>query len=252
MFSATLALSALVVFWLMVVLFLLALKRRDAGMADVGWGLAILLAVLAVFLWHQPAGMRAMLVLILVAVWGMRLTAHVILRNWSRPEDWRHARNRAAWGEWFPLKSFVNVFIARSALLTVIALPALWIVTFGGPKLTWLDYLGLAIWVVGYMFETVADNQLVRFMKVPSNHGRVLTTGLWRLSRHPNYFGELTMWWGLWVMALSVPGGWLTFVGPVLLTYWVLGRSIPLVESRMLDNAEYRAYARRTSELLPW
>ncbi len=252
MFSATLALSALVVFWLMVVLFLLALRRRDAGMADVGWGLAILLAVLAVFLWQRPDGVRAMLVLVLVAVWGMRLTVHIILRNWQRPEHWRHAQNRAAWGEWFPLRSFIVVFVGRSALLTVIALPALWAVTFAGPHLTWLDNLGLLIWIVGYFFETIADNQLVRFMKVPSNHGRVLTTGLWGLSRHPNYFGELTMWWGIWVMALSVPGGWLTIIGPVLLTYWVLGRSIPLVEGRMLEDAEYRAYARRTSELLPW
>ncbi|HTP56981.1 MAG TPA: DUF1295 domain-containing protein [Candidatus Paceibacterota bacterium] len=251
MFGATLALSALVAFWFMVILFVIALVRRNTGAADVGWGLAVFIAVLATYVWQMPGGLRAALVLILVAVWGVRLTVHILMRNWGRGEDWRHARARAAWGHWYPLRSFLQVFVLRSVLLVMVAAPALWVVTFGGPPLTWLDFFGLFVWLLGYCFESIADHQLVRFMKTPANHGRVLSTGLWHYSRHPNYFGELLMWWGLWLVALSVPGGWMTVIGPIVLTYWILAWAVPLVESKSLQNSEYRAYARRTDELLP-
>ncbi|HUO75826.1 MAG TPA: DUF1295 domain-containing protein [Candidatus Paceibacterota bacterium] len=252
MFSATLALAGLIVFWLMLGLFLIAAARHNAGVVDIGWGFAVVTAVVAAYLWQQPVGLRAVLVLVLVAVWGMRLVTHVVMRDWGSPEHWRYARLRTAWGNWYVLRSFVSVFALRAVMLVLVAAPALWVVTFGGPMSTWVDYFGLVVWVIGYAFETIADFQLMRFMKTPSNHGRMLMDGLWHYSRHPNYFGELMMWWGIWFIALSVPGGWVTIIGPLALSGWILLRSIPLVESHLLENAEYRAYARRTSELLPW
>ena len=252
MFSATLALAGLVVFWLMVGAFAIAVARRNSGITDIVWGIAVVAAVLAIFLWQNPYGLRPMLVLILVAVWGMRLATHIILRNWGSPEEWRHAHLRVKWGEWYLLRSFLTTFVLRGFLLVLVSAPALWVVTFGGPQLSWLDYAGLAVWLVGYGLETVADYQLVRFLKTPSHHGRTLFTGLWQYSRHPNYFGELTMWWGLWLIALSVPGGWMTIIGPFALSAWILLRSIPLLESKMLKNAEYQRYSQHTDELIPW
>lgn len=252
MFSATLALAVLVVFWLFLAAYIIAVVRRNSGMADVIWGIAVVMSVLAVFLWWEPDGFRPVLVLMLVAVWGVRLTVHTILRNWGRPEEWRYAHLRARWGHWFALRSFMNVFLFRALVLVVVSAPALWVMTFGGPALSWLDVVGVAVWLIGYLFETIADYQLVRFLKFPSHRGTMLFGGLWKFTRHPNYFGELAMWWGLWLIALSVPGGWITVFGPIALTAWFFLKSIPTLESKFLQDADYRRYAERTNELLPW
>jgi steroid 5-alpha reductase family enzyme len=138
-------------------------------------------------------------------------------------------------------------------LLLVIDSPALFVNSFGGPALGWLDIAGVALWFSGFLMEAVADYQLMRFMKDPANRGRILQAGLWRYSRHPNYFGEVSQWWGLWLIALSVPGGWVTVFGPLAITILILKVSgIPLLESRQTENPEYREYRKRTSAFVPW
>lgn len=136
--------------------------------------------------------------------------------------------------------------------MLIVALPALYANTYHGPVLGRLDWIGLAVWLFGFFWETIADYQLVRFGKDPANHGHILTSGLWRYSRHPNYFGEAVMWWGIWLIALSVPGGWLTVVGPLAMTILLIKISIPALESRQMDNPEFRDYARRTPAFFPW
>ncbi len=249
----SLAVAALVVFWYMMWLYLMALGRRDNSIADIAWGPGFILAALAVLWWHAPAPVRPVVATVLVSVWGLRLAVHLLLRNWGRGEDWRYAQWRVKWGAWWPLRSFLQVFMLQGGLLLVISLPVLWINTYGGAPLGWLDALGALVWLAGFLMETVADHQLVRFQKDPANYGRILMGGLWRYSRHPNYFGEILMWWGLWLIALSVPGGWMSVVGPLTVTILILKVSgVPLTESRQLSNPEFRDYAARTSPMVPW
>jgi steroid 5-alpha reductase family enzyme len=250
--TETLALSAFVLFWYMTLLFVIALVRRDNSIVDIAWGPGFLLVALVALWYHQPVGLRPVLITILVAVWAGRLCLHVLLRNWGRGEDWRYARWRLQWGHWWILGSFLQVFMLQGLLLLLVDLPVLYVNTYGGPSLTVLDAVGAGVWLVGFLFEVIADYQLMRFTKDPANHGRILQSGLWRYSRHPNYFGEVAQWWGIWLIALAVPGGWLTFIGPLTITLMILKVSgVPRTESRQIANPEFREYAKRTSPFLP-
>ena len=252
MFTQTILLVSLVIFWYMFVLFITALIRRDNSVADIAWGPGFLLAALAPLWWHRPIGLLPVLATVLVAVWAMRLAVHVAMRNWGKQEDWRYAGWRRDWGQWFVPRTFLQVFLLQGFLLIIVALPVLWINTFGG-GITWLAVLGAFVWLKGFLWETVGDYQLIRFLKNPAHKGKLLRSGLWRYSRHPNYFGEVTQWWGIWLMALSVSGGWFTIFGPLIITFLIMKVSgIPLLEERHKSKPEFREYKRRTSALIPW
>lgn len=253
-FSQTLALGALVAFWYMLALFVVALVRRDNSVVDVGWGVGFLLLALATFWWYEPYGWRPVIVLVMVAVWGLRLSLHILMRNWGRAEDWRYAVLRQRWGAWWALRSFLQVFLLQGALMLAVALPMLWTITFFSTRsLGWLDGVGVALWLIGFCTEALADHQLVRFQKNPASYGKVLQSGLWRYSRHPNYFGEILQWWGIWLLALAVPLGFWTILGPLTITFLIMQVSgVPLTESKYRGNAEFQRYAKRTSVLVPW
>lgn len=250
-FGESLAIAALVVFWYMTGLFLAALARRDNSLADIAWGPGFLLAALAVLWWQRPAGLLPVLATTLVAAWAVRLGVHIWMRNWGRGEDWRYARWRGRWGQWWPLRSYLQVFLLQGVLLLVVCLPALAANTYGGP-VGWLAVVGSLLWLTGFLWETFADYQLMRFQKDPRNAGKVLQSGVWAWSRHPNYFGEVTLWWGMGLIALST-GAWWALAGPLVITFLILKVSgVPLLESKMLKHAPYRDYARRTSAFIPW
>lgn len=252
MFTTSLGSAALAVFVFFVVLFIIALARRDNSVADIGWGIGFIIAALAVLWQRDSLTLRQVLVTSLVAVWGVRLAVHLWLRQRGRGEDWRYAQWRLQWGEHWLAHSFLQVFVLQAALLIVVSLPVLYVSTFGGPPLSLLDFVGLALWLFGFFWEVVGDHQLRAFARDPANKGRVLQSGLWKYSRHPNYFGEAAMWWGIWLIALSVPGAAFTFVGPLLLTFLLLRVSgVVLMEKKYSGNPEYLAYQRRTSAFVP-
>lgn len=252
MFSSTLALVVLVVYWYALVLFFISLVRRDNSIADIAWGPGIAFISLATLWWHEPRGLLPVVGTILVMTWGLRLAVHVWLRNWGRGEDWRYAKLRMAWGSWFIPRSFVQVFLLQGFLLGVVALPVLWINTFGG-SMSVLAWIGVGVWAMGFAWESIADIQLTRFLKNPTSAGRILKSGLWKYSRHPNYFGEIAQWWGLWLMACGVAGGWATVLGPLLITHLIINVSgIPLLEEKHMKNQTYRTYAKQTNALIPW
>ena len=252
LFGSSLGSAALAVFVFFLVLFIIAVVRRNNAVADIGWGIGFIVAAMAV-LWQRDAlTLRQVVVSALVAMWSVRLAVHLWLRSRGKSEDWRYAQWRRQWGEHWVIYSFLQVFVLQAVLLLVVALPVLFVITFGGPVIGWLDVIGVAVWVAGFVFEVVADHQLRRFGQNPANKGRVLQTGLWRYSRHPNYFGEALMWWGIWLIALSVPGAWFTFVGPLLITFLLLRVSgVTLLEKKYSSNPEYLAYQRRTSAFVP-
>jgi len=245
--------ASAVIFSYMTLLFILAQILKDNSIADIAWGFGFILAAVTVLVVHGDFAFRQLIVTALVAVWGTRLSLRIFLRNRGKGEDWRYKNWRREWGRWFVVRSYLQVFILQGLILIVNVSPVLIINTTGNTRLTILDVAGLFVWLLGFCFETVGDWQLDRFIKNPDSRGKILDTGLWRYTRHPNYFGEITMWWGIYLIALSVPFGWIGFVGPLLITLMIVFVSgIPMTEREMEKNPAFAPYRERTSVLVPW
>ncbi len=244
------ATSAVLVYMLLWFIISLVLRRNDV--ADVAWGGGFIVASLAVLLSRGAATDRAVLVVSLVTIWGVRLALHIGLRNRGKAEDARYRKWREEWGKYFVLRSFFQIFILQGVLLVIISLPVLRVITTPAHGFTAFDVIGILVWLTGFLFEAVADWQLLQFKKVPDSKGRIIMTGLWQYSRHPNYFGEVTLWWGIYLIALAVPGGWMTVIGPMTITALILGVSgIPMLEKKYEGNREFDEYKRRTSAFFP-
>lgn len=236
------------------VLWLVSLARRDASIVDRFWGLGFV--VLAA--WYASHGggwpTRSWLLLGLTAAWGIRLSVHIHARNRGKPEDARYARWRDAGGGRYWWTSLFKVFLLQAVILWIVSAPLLAALASPTPtRLTATDALGTAVWLIGFVFEAVGDAQLASFRRDPANAGRVLRTGLWRYTRHPNYFGDSLIWWGFFVFAAGVPGGWWTVCSPVLMTFLLVRVSgVALLEAGLHETRpEYVDYVARTSAFLP-
>jgi steroid 5-alpha reductase family enzyme len=232
--------------------FIAAQVRGRNDIADVAWGPGFILAAAVSLVAGRVYSARGLLISGLVLIWGLRLALHIHSRNRGKGEDPRYRKWREEWGEWFVLRSFLQVFMLQGALLLLVAVPVVFANTAPVVPLGWLDLLGLTVWLYGFCFEAVGDWQLLHFIRDPANKGKLMTSGLWRYSRHPNYFGEVTLWWGVWLMVLALPGGWLTVVGPLTITFLILKVSgIPMLEKTYEERADFQEYKRRTSAFLP-
>ena len=234
---------------------MISVRLRDASVADICWGLGfVLLAWLYCFL--SPAlTARSWLVAALITLWGARLGVHIFRRNDGKGEDPRYQAMRAAHGRAFWWRSLFTVFWLQGAILWFVALPLLVAVRATAPvALTAVDGLGVLLFTIGFGFEVVGDYQLQRFRAEPGNRGKVLDSGLWRYTRHPNYFGDATMWWGMYAMAASTPNGWLTVLSPSLMTLLLMRVSgVTLLEDGLkASKPGYRAYIACTPAFFPW
>ncbi len=248
-----LALAALVIFIYMTCAFIAALLKRNNGIADIAWGPGFIVTGWLVFLLCGRGHARQWLALALVTTWGGRLAWHIFRRNRGREEDFRYAAWRRQWGKWFTARSFLQVFMLQGFFMLLILAPVLLIVGQPQPLLNLLDLLGLLMWTKGFLFETIGDRQLAAFRKNLENKGKIITSGLWRYSRHPNYFGEALGWWGIAVIALSAPGGWLGLAGPVVITFLLLFVSgVPLLEKKYQGRPDFEEYKKRTPVFVPW
>ncbi len=244
---------ALLIFVYMTVLFVLALLRRDNSIADIGWGLGFALVSLYSLFHGRFYHARSLLVTLLVLLWAARLSLHILQRNRGRGEDFRYRAWRQTWGRWFVLRSYLQVFLLQGFFMFWIAFPILLSQQDSASALTWLDGLALLVWLAGFGCEAIADRQLARFKKEPQNQEKLISSGLWKYSRHPNYFGEAVIWWGIFLFALSVPGGWKGIVGPLLITLLLRFVSgVPLLEKKYAGNPAFAEYKRRTNALIPW
>jgi steroid 5-alpha reductase family enzyme len=253
MTAATAGLVVIIMFATLV--WLLSLKLRDASVADVGWGLGFVLLTMVYALRSPVLTPRSWLVAVLITLWGVRLSLHIARRGRGKGEDPRYKAMRAAQGPTFWWRSLFTVFWLQAAILWVVGMPILVAVRAPRPAgLTILDALGALIFAIGFGFEAVGDYQLDRFKADPSSRGQVLERGLWRYTRHPNYFGDATLWWGLYVIAAATPGGWLTLPGPALMTYLLIRVSgVRLLENGLKTSKPgYHAYITRTPSFFPW
>ncbi len=247
------SLAALVIFLYMSTVFLVALARKNNGVVDIAWGAGFILVSAVIFLNSGHNRARGWLALALVLTWGGRLALHIHKRNRGKEEDFRYAAWRRAWGKFFVLRSFFQIFMLQGLLMLLVAAPLLLIVGQEQPPLNILDGLGACIWLTGFLFETVGDRQLAAFISNPVNRGKLMTGGLWSVTRHPNYFGEAALWWGVGVIALSAPHGWLGLIGPALITFLLLFVSgVPLLEKKYAGRPDWEEYKRRTPMFVPW
>lgn len=231
-----------------------SLRSHDVSLIDRWWGPGFALLAAFYLAAMRPPGPRGLLLVSLVSVWGLRLGWHITRRNRGRSEDPRYAAMRAASPRTFPWTSLVTVFWLQAVLMSIVALPLHAAMSPSAPReLQLLDFAGAGLWGIGFLFETLADAQLAAFRGDPTNRGRVMDRGLWAWSRHPNYFGDATLWWGFGLFALSSAGAWWTLIGPLLMNVLLVRVSgAALLERHLEARPGYADYVRRTSGFLPW
>lgn len=234
-------------FWFVISIFK---KRND--IADVAWGLGFILLTWTSFFISGIYSLQSIIVGFLVTIWGLRLAVHIYIRNKGKTEDYRYLAWRKEWGKWFYIRSYFQVYILQGFLLFLIVLPVLLINKSNEISIGIIQILGILVWVIGFLFESFGDLQLSKFIKDPNNKGKLMQGGLWRYTRHPNYFGEVIGWWGIWLVSLVIPFGLIGIIGPLTITFLILKVSgIPLLEKKMAENLEFNEYKKRTSIFIP-
>ncbi len=242
----------LVIFFLL--LFIIGQRLKNNAIVDVGWGLGFVLIAWYTFFRLELAHTTNWLIVVLVSFWGLRLAYHVARRNWGKPEDFRYQEMRKKWGDKLPaLKAFVEVYLTQMILMFIIAMPIILINRYTQTALRPMVWIGFWVWFLGYFFEVVGDAQLAAFIRNPSNKGKLMTQGLWKFTRHPNYFGEATMWWGIFLIGTTVADGWLGIISPITITFLLVFVSgVPLLERKYKNRKDFKAYRKRTSIFIPW
>jgi len=245
----------LVILILMAVLWLVSLALKNSSIVDIFWGAGFVISAWTAFA-LTPEGFagRKWLLVVLTSLWGLRLTLHILTRNWSKSEDFRYQVWRKEAGAAWWWRSFFKVFLLQGILMWIIATPLLSAqISATRAQLTFLDYLAILVWLVGFFFEAAGDWQLSKFKANPANKGKVLNTGVWRYTRHPNYFGDAAQWWAYYLFALAA-GGWWTIFSPVIMTLLLMRVSgVTLLEKTLKDTKPgYKEYVESTSEFIPW
>lgn len=234
---------------LMIVVWLISLFAKDASIVDIVWGLGFVLVAWIAVRQREGTDIRTLLAAILTTVWGLRLAAYLAWRNLGKGEDFRYQAMRRKYGSRFALISLFVVFGLQGVLMWIVSLPVQ--AASGGP-LVWLDWVGVAAWFTGLCFETIGDLQLAAFKRDPKNKGQVLDSGLWRFTRHPNYFGDFCVWWGLYLIAVA-SGAWWTIVGPAVMTALLVRYSGAGLLEKSIGKRRpgYDEYVRRTNAFFP-
>jgi len=247
-------LAAAVIFAFVNVVHVVALCRKDNGIMDAAWGIGFILTAMATLAFSDGLNARRLLICALVLAWGARLSAHILIRNAGREgEDFRYRNWRNTWGKWFHLRSYLQIYMLQGTVMFFVSAPILLVNSQNGGPLGILDAAGVLVWLTGFLFEAAGDFQLLRFTRNPSNKGRIMRYGVWRFTRHPNYFGEATLWWGCFLIALNVPGGWKAVISPLLIDFLLLRVSgIPMLEEKYRNNPEYAEYRKTTNAFFPW
>jgi len=246
------------------IMYLIAEAKHNYGLIDIGWGLSFVInawATLVVSSLIRGAfpSIPAIVVAISVTIWGFRLAYYIFKRNWGKPEDYRYVkmRNNLADKKFPKLTAYLKIFMSQ-ALLSIVVSAAILVtinnVPYANSGLVYgLTIAGGALWLVGFFFESVGDAQLRRFIANPANRGKIMDRGLWGLTRHPNYFGESLMWFGISVVSLSVTYGYLGFISYLVITFLLLFVSgVPLLEKAFLNRPGFAEYAQRVSIFIPW
>ncbi|HTU14973.1 MAG TPA: DUF1295 domain-containing protein [Solirubrobacterales bacterium] len=236
----------------MIFAWLISLARRDAGVADIAWGLVFIVIAWTSYLAGEGSA-SMLLACCLVTLWGLRLAVHVGRRNLGHDEDRRYGKMRAKRPDTFWIWSLFGVFLLQGIIALLVSIPLQSLAAQDPDSVAALSWIGVAGFALGFFFEAVGDAQLTAFRRDPDNGGQVMDRGLWRYSRHPNYFGDATQWWGIWLLAIGSGAAWWTVLGPVVMTFFLLRVSgVTLLEKDIGSRRSgYSEYVERTSAFIP-
>ncbi|MEP2772049.1 MAG: DUF1295 domain-containing protein [Fulvivirga sp.] len=242
---------SVIIFCFAILSFLISIIVKRNDIADVSWGIGFII-VSSYLLFRGVENQLAVIICCCVILWGLRLSIHIGIRNSKKSEDFRYKQWREEWGKAILWRSFLQVYCLQMFILLILAAPIITLAKADTPVSIYAYHIiFIATWSIGFLWEAIADYQLTQFKK--SNTGKVLTTGLWRYSRHPNYFGELIMWWSLFFIVLPTEYGIYTIVCPVLLTFLLFKVSgVPMLEEKYANNEEYKNYIQRTAAIIPF
>jgi steroid 5-alpha reductase family enzyme len=246
--------AGIATFIFMVSFYLIALAKDDYSIVDVAWGLGFVNITIVSIYFNGAFNPQRIVFSGLILLWGIRLAGYLYARNATVGEDYRYQEMRKGWGSTHKIQAFFKVFMLQGALMMIIALPIVHTIANDAfiISATW-QYLGLIIAAVGLLFEIVADGQMWSFKKDKSNKGLVLKTGLWRYSRHPNYFGETVFWWGIFLLAIDSEIPLYLVASPILITFLLLKVSgVTLLEKKLGNNSKYKDYQNTTNTFVPW
>lgn len=249
-----LALSVLLVVIFMTSLFFLSNALEDNSIVDIGWGVGfILLGIINLVTAPSPTT-RQLIITGLITLWGVRLAVHILMRNRGRGEDFRYKTWREKWQPFFLVKSYTRIYLLQGAMMLLVGSPVILARMYGTTTdMDILDTAGGVVWLVGFLFETIGDYQLLKFKQDPLHQGKIITSGLWKYTRHPNYFGEVVMWWGISLLVIGTGAGWWSLISPVFITVLILFVSgVPMLERKYADSPQFAEYKRKTSVFIPW
>jgi len=235
------------------IIFIIGQVTKDNSIVDIGWGSGFVLSAWYNFFRNPDSGLKGILILAGITIWGARLTYHIAKRNLGKPEDYRYIAMRKKWGDKFVLvKAFLNVYLIQMLIQYVVTLP----VIYGNTTqqlMKWYNWIGVILWGIGFFFESVGDYQLKQFKKDPKNKGILMDQGLWSLTRHPNYFGDSAMWFGIFLIAITNISGIWIIIGPALMTFFIVFVSgVRLLEKKYEGRKDFEAYKQKTSAFVPW
>ncbi len=227
----------------------LIIKRNDV--ADVAWGLGYVGLCIYHYLFF-PQHTAALVVYGLVALWGLRLSIYIGMRNAKKTEDFRYKQWREERGGSFYWRSFLQVYVLQAFFLLIISSPIIMAAQSDGIGWHWTSFVGIGLWFIGFYWQTVGDYQLSQFVKKREDKAEIMQTGLWKYSRHPNYFGEIVMWWAVFVVVVPLQYGIYAIISPLLITWLITSVSgVPMLERKYKGNKAFEAYKKQTPALFP-
>lgn len=243
-----------IIFLYMSSVFVIASLLKNNGIVDIGWPFGfVIIAASALFLTNNFT-ITSILVTLLISLWGIRLGSFLLFRAIGKPEDFRYANFRKQWGSRVLVISFFRVYMLQGTVMLIVAYPIIVAATqSSGDSPLIFAIIGTIVWIIGYVFQVVGDAQLARFKKQRKSKEEVLQSGLWAYTRHPNYFGEAAMWWGLALIVLPVKFGFIALITAFIMNFFLVKVSgVPFLDRRYAQNSAYQLYKRKTNRFIPW
>ncbi len=242
---------ALLIFGYISLWFIISLIKKRNDVADIAWGLGFIAVAFYLYL-TKNQGSISLILYTLIAIWGLRLAIHIGWRSKGKPEDFRYKKWREEWGKHFLIRSYLQVYILQGFFMWMISMPIIIAGIAPNQEPNWFTLIGCLMWVIGFAFEAIGDYQLMVFVKNKQNKSDIMQTGLWKYTRHPNYFGEVLLWWGIFIITLPLQNGLWSIISPITISFLLLFVSgIPLLEAKYLNNESFKAYKKRTSAFFP-
>ena len=245
--------TAIIVLVFFVAWFFVSVQQKNYGLVDIAWGLGMSIVGVFLIVMYQP-DIQITLSILLIVIWGARLGYYLFKRNWGKPEDFRYAQFRKNWGNHFPLlKAFLKVFVLQGILSYTMMFSSMNAVANQSEINILFLVIGVVVAITGLFFEIVGDFQLAQFKKNPANKGKIMNQGLWSITRHPNYFGEVVFWWGVFIASIQGIHSLVGIISPLLITFLINYLSgVPLLERKYLNRPEYLEYTKKTPRFIPW